>query len=215
MLISRQKSGSVLIKILLNCQLNHMPSVLGEQMFALALARCVKAPGRDRWLCLHHRVLPGSLQTETCIKCLLLYSRIKIYGLDMLETVLIWLHLETFSVGWWNLHSLCIKDVSALTMGKKQYGRSKLTRASSQEKKMVGNKTMVLSLSVLFLSVINRRMPLPINLTTSSICHWYTLRKILVLFKAFFFIVSSPFSRWHHLLSHLGSWNTWALRSTK
>lgn len=27
---------------------------------------------RDRWLCLHHRGLPGALQTETCIKCLLL-----------------------------------------------------------------------------------------------------------------------------------------------
>lgn len=66
-----------------------MPSILGEQMFTLALARDVKAPERDRWPCLHPRVLPGSLQTETCIKCLLLYSRFKIYGLDMLETTLI------------------------------------------------------------------------------------------------------------------------------
>lgn len=153
MLISRQKSGSILIKILLNCQFNHMPSVLGEQMFTLALAQCVKALERDRWLCLHHRVLPGSLQTETCIKCLLLYSRLEIYGLGMLETMLIGLHLETFSVGWWNLHSLHIKDVFALTMEKKQYRRSKFIRPSPQEKKKkLGNETMVSSLSVLFLS---------------------------------------------------------------
>lgn len=44
---------------------------------------------RDRWPCLHHRVLPGSLQTKTGIKWLLLYSSLKIYGLDTLETMLI------------------------------------------------------------------------------------------------------------------------------
>lgn len=42
MLISRQKSGNILIEILLNCQSNHMPSILGEQMFTLAFAQYVK-----------------------------------------------------------------------------------------------------------------------------------------------------------------------------
>lgn len=141
MLISRQKSGSILIKMLLNCQFNHMPSVLGEQMFTLALAQYVKALERDRWPCLHHRVLPGSLQTETCIKCLLLYSRFKIYGLDMLETVLIWLHLKMFSVGWWNLHSWHVKDVSALSMGKKNNaGEVNLSDPPHKKKKSLAMK---------------------------------------------------------------------------
>lgn len=42
MLISRQKSGNIPIEILLNCQFNHMPSTLGEQMFTLALTQYVK-----------------------------------------------------------------------------------------------------------------------------------------------------------------------------
>lgn len=167
MLISRQKSGSVLIKILLNCQFNHMPSILGEQMFTLALAPYVKALERDRWPCLHHRVLPGSLQTETCIKCLLLYSRFKIYGLDMLETMLIWLHLKMFIVGWWNLHSLHIKDVSALSMGKKKYGRSKFIRPSPQGKNAWQWNNGLKFISIFSFWVINRKMPLPINLITS------------------------------------------------
>lgn len=42
--MSRQKSGNILIEILLNCQFNHMPSILGEQMFMLALAQYVQTP---------------------------------------------------------------------------------------------------------------------------------------------------------------------------
>lgn len=173
MLISRQKSGSILIKILLNCQFNHMPSILGEQMFTLALTQYVKALQRDRWPCLHHRVLPGSLQIETCIKCLLLYGRLKIYGLDMLETILIWLHLEMFSVGWWNLHSLHIKDVSALSVEKKPVQNSKFIRPSPEEKKKAWQWNNGLKFIRNFsFWVINRKMPLSINLATSSICHW-------------------------------------------
>lgn len=72
-----------------------MPSILGEQMFMLALAQYVKTQRETGGHVYTIEYRPVPYKQKVALKWCLLYSSLKFYGRDTLETMLIWLHLRS------------------------------------------------------------------------------------------------------------------------